>query len=43
MCKTLIDRKPDIVEPCHLHDVFASVVVDGVVARVAHNLLIKKI
>ena len=36
--EALVDGQPDVVEPGHLHDVLAAVVMDRVVAGVAHNL-----
>jgi len=36
--EALVDGQPDVVEPGHLHDVLAAVVVDGVVAGVANDL-----
>ncbi len=36
--EALVDGEANVVEPGHLHDVLAAVVVDGVVARVAHHL-----
>ena len=37
--ETLVDRQADVVEPGDLHDALALVVVDGVVAGVAHHLV----
>jgi hydrogenase-4 membrane subunit HyfE len=36
--EALVDGEANVVEAGHLHDVLAAVVVDGVVARVAHHL-----
>ncbi len=36
--EALVDGQANVVEAGHLHDVLAAVVVDGVVARVAHHL-----